>query len=446
MGVRELKKGLKFYFIGVCGISMSGLAMYLLGRGCKVSGSDLNGGEMVERLRLAGAEITVGERVSFSAIDGCDVVIYTDAIPLENKELCYAKAQGKEVLSRAELLKRVCAEFRSVLAVAGSHGKTTCTSMCAHVLQAARVPFCAHIGGEDCQFGNFYDGGNEYFVTEACEYKKNLLKVPADTVILLNVDKDHLECYDGEEDLRNTFTAFCATAKTAVACLDDACGASISGAVTFSIYEKKADYRATYLRSDAERYSFTVREYGIPVCRIHLKVVGRCNVYNALAAFAAMRTYGFSVEEIKRGLESFVGVKRRFEIIGRYRGAAAICDYAHHPKEIASTVQTAKRLARQRLFVVFQPHTYSRTKNLFPEFVSTLKEIDRLMIYKTFPARERLDEQGDGKTLAEKVGCLYGDSLSALRAWLDRTVSEGDVVLFLGAGDVYHLAKYLVKN
>ena len=220
----------------------------------------------------------------------------------------------------------------------------------------------------------------------------------------------------------------------------------MNGAVTFSIYERKADYRACYLRSEGERYSFTVREYGVPVCRIRLKVVGRCNIYNALAAFAAMRTYGFSVEEIKSGLESFVGVKRRFESIGRYRGAVAICDYAHHPREIASTVQTAKRITRQRLFVVFQPHTYSRTKSLFPEFVSTLKEIERLMIYKTFPARERFDAEGDGKTLSEKVGCLYADSLSALRAWLDRTVSEGDVVLFLGAGDVYHLAKYLVKN
>lgn len=446
MELRSLKKGLQFYFIGICGVSMSGLARYLLRSGCRVCGSDLNGGEFAERLREAGAEVNVGEEGNFSAIDSCDVVVYTDAIPLENKELCYAKSRGKEVLSRAELLRLVCRQFGSVLAVAGSHGKTTCTAMCAHVFQAAKVPFCAHIGGEDCRLGNFYYTGDEYFVTEACEYKKNLLKVPADTAILLNADKDHLECYDGEEDLKKTFTSFCRTAKTAVVCMDDACCAEIVGAVTFSIYERKSDYRATYLRSEGEKYAFTVREYGIPVCRIRLKVAGRCNVYNALAAFAAMRAFGFSVEEIKRGLENFVGVKRRFEAVGRYRGAVAVCDYAHHPNEIISTVRTAKKIARQRLFVVFQPHTYSRTKNLFREFTETLKEIDRLVIYKTFPAREKYDASGDGKVLAEKVGCLYADSLSALRAWLDRTVTDGDFILFLGAGDIYHLAKYLAKN
>jgi UDP-N-acetylmuramate--alanine ligase len=147
------------------------------------------------------------------------------------------------------------------------------------------------------------------------------------------------------------------------------------------------------------------------------------------------------------GLESFLAVKRRFEELGKYRGADLICDYAHHPKEILSTVQTAYGVTKNHLYVVFQPHTYSRTKSLMEEFVEVLKRIDRLMIYKTYPARERYDEAGDGKTLAKNVGsCLYADHPSALRAWLDCTVAEGDTVLFLGAGDIYYLAKFLTQK
>lgn len=426
---------------------MSGLARYLHQRGCKVGGSDLVGGEQVCALRDLGIEVQLGESVCVSALDTFDVVVYTDAVSFRNSQLLRAQQLAKRIYSRAELLREICAQFPHVLAVAGSHGKTTCTAMCAHVFSAAGVPFCAHIGGEDRRFGNFHFAGKEYFLTEACEYKKNLLKIPAETAILLNVDKDHLECYNGEADLQAAFLDFCAAAKTAIVCLDDAVASRVKNAVSFSIYEKGADYRATYLRQERERYSFTVREYGVNVCRIRLKAVGRHNVYNALAAFAAMRTFGFSVAEIKAGLESFEGVKRRFEGMGVYKGAEVVCDYAHHPKEIFSVVQTAKRIAKGRLYVVFQPHTYSRTKSLSEEFVEALRTVENLLIYKTFPAREAFDAEGDGKRLAEKVGnCLYADSVRALRAWLNLTVSEGDLLLFLGAGDIYYLAKYLVSG
>ncbi len=426
---------------------MSGLAEYLLRRGAQVFGSDIKDGEQVERLVSLGVDVAVGESVELSRVKSADVVVYTDAISIENKELSTAFREGKTVLSRAELLAKICSDFVRVVAVAGSHGKTTCTAMCAHILQSANAAFCSHIGGVDIGLGSFFHQGNEYLITEACEYKKNLLKIYADTAILLNVDKDHLECYDGEADLKKTFLEYCGNAKTAVVCMDDPIACLAKNAVTFSIYEKKADYRAVYLRQEKQRYSFSVMEYGVKVCRIRLKAVGRYNVYNALAAFAAMRTFGFSVEEIKRGLESFVGVKRRFEEMGRYRGAEIICDYAHHPKEILSVVETAKKIVRGRLFVVFQPHTYSRTRSLMGEFVEVLRSVGNLVVYKTFPARERFDKKGDGKYLAESVGnCLYADTPTALRAWLDSTVSDGDSVLFLGAGDIYYLARHLVKS
>ncbi len=440
------KNGKSYYFIGIGGISMAGLAQYLFECGNTVSGSDSCGGEMVEKLRKKGIEVAVLGKPQFAQIDMADVVVYTDAIPKENKELAHAISGSKTLLSRAELLGMICRDFLHTVAVGGSHGKTTCTAMCAHILMASKLRFCAHIGGEDLTLSNFWNAGNEYFVTEACEYKKNLLKLSAEVAILLNVDRDHMECYNGEEDLYGAFSSFCHMAKRAVVCLDDPVASRVENAVTFSLYERKANYRAVYLRQERERYSFSVLENGVKVCRIHLKTVGRCNVYNALAAFAAMRLLGISVREIKLGLEGFQGVKRRFEGVGRYNGAEIVCDYAHHPREIDAVVKTAERMVGGRLYVVFQPHTYSRTKQLMNEFVEVLRPIERLMVYKTYPARECFDANGDGMALAEKIGgCLYADSITALRIWLDSTVSEGDFVLFLGAGDIYYVAKYLVN-
>jgi UDP-N-acetylmuramate--alanine ligase len=189
-----------------------------------------------------------------------------------------------------------------------------------------------------------------------------------------------------------------------------------------------------------------VEEYGKALCRLRLKAIGRCNVYNALAAFSALRAYGFNEIEIKRGIESFTAVKRRFEKIGTYHGASFVCDYAHHPREISSTVLSAKGLCKGRLYVVFQPHTYSRTKLLMGEFVDCLQKINDLVIYKTYPAREKFDAEGSAETLAKRVGCLYAENAYVLRTWIKKTVREGDMLLFLGAGDVYYAAQYLLKE
>ena len=208
-----------------------------------------------------------------------------------------------------------------------------------------------------------------------------------------------------------------------------------------------ADYRATQLRAIGERYAFTVEEYGKAICRIRLQAIGRCNVYNALAAFAAMRSFGFHEKDIALGIQSFQAVKRRFERIGAYHGATFICDYAHHPREIASTLATAQGISRGNLYVVFQPHTYSRTKLLMKEFIQTLRPIKNLMIYKTFPAREKYDEEGSALRLSQLLGnCLYAESVFVLRTWLKTTLKEGDTVLFLGAGDIYYAAQYLLKE
>ncbi len=447
MFVKGLKTCKKIYFIGVGGVSMSALAKFLSLCGYEVSGSDAVRGEQTEALAFYGVRVRIGEDEERAELLGADAVVYTDAIPAEHKEFVKARTLKKTLYSRAELLRLVSEDFSQVVAVAGSHGKTTCTSMCAHILKHVGVPFTAHIGGEDSAFGNFYSTGREYFITEACEYKKNLLKLTPSVGILLNIDKDHMECYDDEADLRNCFLQYCNSAQTAFVCADDKKCLELGDFPSFGIENSFADYRATGLRANGERYSFTVEEYGKALCRVKLNAIGRCNVYNALAAFAAVRSFGFSEKEIAKGLETFTAVKRRFEKIGVFRGASFICDYAHHPREILSTLLTAESVCRGELYVVFQPHTYSRTKLLMSEFVTALRPIKNLMIYKTFPAREKYDAEGSAERLAKEIGgCLYTENLATLKTWLQKTVKEGDAVLFLGAGDIYYVAQYMLKE
>lgn len=449
----------KIHFLGIGGISMSALAKYAIRSGYFVSGSDRRRSEQTESLTVIGVNVyTAQTEARRQALEEADTVVYTDAIPADDNELRLAVALGKRVLSRAEFLNLIAKDFRHVLAVAGSHGKTTCTAMCAHVLKATGVPFAAHIGGEDAAFGNFVLSGYEpnddttndgsFFVTEACEYKKNLLKIQSETAILLNIDRDHMECYGSEESLISTFSEYCAKAKTAFVCADDENCRTLNGEyATFGITAPLADYRAVDLRATGEKYAFTVCEYGKPLERVRLNASGRCNVYNALAAFAAMRRYGFDEKTVRAGLEEFTAVKRRFEKIGTYKGAAFICDYAHHPRELASTIETAERTCKGDLFVVFQPHTYSRTKALMEEFVEVLRKVKNPVVYKTYAAREYYDEAGSAATLARNVGsCLYIGTTRELKAWLKRTLKERDTVLFLGAGDIYYAAIHVLRE
>lgn len=447
MRLKKLQKIKKIYFIGIGGVSMSALAKFLSVCGYEVSGSDGVKGEETENLAFYGIRVYVGCDGERDALKKADAIVYTDAISDTHAEIVTARTMNKVVYSRAELLSMLCEEFPHVLAIAGSHGKTTCTSMCAHIFKYANVPFTAHIGGEDAAFGNFYTCGEEFFVTEACEYKKNLLKINAEAAILLNIDRDHMECYDGEEDLVECFKKYCQNAERAFVCADDEKCRGLGEFVSFGIDNPLADYRATNLRANGEKYSFTLEEYGKSLCKIKLNAIGKCNVYNALAAIAAMRSFGFSEKEIAKGVESFTSVKRRFEKIGSFYGASFVCDYAHHPKEIRATLATAKGICRGTLYVIFQPHTYSRTKLLFQDFVETLRPIENLMIYKTYAAREKYDAEGSAAALARAVGgCLYAENIYVLRTWLRKTVKDGDIVLFLGAGDIYYAAQYLLRE
>ena len=447
MLVNGLENIERIYFIGIGGISMNALAKFFAEQGYCVSGSDVCESELTRELSFYGIKVFIGGNPQRKELLQADCVVYTDAIRENDGELVHAKSLGKRVIARAELLEIVSQNFKRVVSVAGSHGKTTCASMCAHILKSCKVPFTSHIGGVDLELGNFYSVGREYLVTEACEYKKNLLKIPSDVAVLLNIDKDHMECYDGEDDLVDTFFQYGKKARTALACADDALCKRFTDFSTFAIRDVFADYRAVQIRAYNEQYAFTILEYGRKVGRVKLNCVGYCNIYNALAAFGAMRSLGFNETEIVNGLESFSGVKRRFEKIGSCMGVNFVCDYAHHPREIASTFMTAQKICRGNLYVVFQPHTYSRTKFLMDDFVQTLRGVSNLIIYKTYSAREQYDKSGSAQTLANNVGnCSYADNENDLRRLLSENINAGDMVLFLGAGDIYSIAKNLVKE
>ena len=421
---------------------MSGLAHFLVSLGFTVSGSDLCANAQTARLEKEGVRVFIGHDAQ--NIEGAQKVVVNSAIPQDNPELAEARRRKIPVYGRAELLSLVAGCFGHTAGVAGCHGKTTATAMCAHVLENCTGSCSAHIGGEDLEYGNFYLGGENYFVTEACEYKGNFLHLHPDTAIILNTDADHLECYRGASELEECYLRFASRAQTAVVPYGSGLAASLGGdKVTFG--GEGADFAAVDERCTGGRSSFILSVRGRRAGRVCLSVYGAHNVLNALAAAAAADAEGIGEGDIISGLEHFTGTARRMERIGRLHGAECFADYAHHPAEIAAAVKTAKEMAEGRLYVVFQPHTYSRTKNLFGEFVSALSLAERLLVYRTFAAREYFDGEGSALSLAAAVrGAAYGDRAEDISEFAS-SAGEGDLLLFLGAGDIYRIAKGMVS-
>ena len=432
------------YFIGIGGISMSGLALYMQKQGFCVAGSDIAAGSMTAKLEEAEVKVYYGhapERVGIA-----DAVVVNSAIAEDDAELVEARRLNIPVYDRAELLHLVAACFDNSVGIAGCHGKTTATAMCAHVLEECSGSCSAHIGGEDLDYGNFHLGGDKYFVTEACEYKGNFLKLEPDLAVVLNTDKDHLECYGNAENLRAAYAEFARRADGAIVCGEDEIVRMVRPALTFGM-SGEFDVSAANVRPSGGKYSFHLRICGETFDKIRLNVYGKHNIYNALAAAAVAEYYGYPPSFTAEGLKKFRGIRRRFELLGKMNGAELIADYAHHPREIAAALSTAREICGGRLFVVFQPHTYSRTKLLFGDFVSVLSGSENLVIYKTYPAREYFDAAGSALTLSEHLpNSLYVESVRELEIYLRCSLGAGDAALFLGAGDIYFAAKQIVHN
>ncbi len=430
-----------FYFIGIGGVSMSALAELLAARGYSVRGSDASESEFTNRLREKGIPVHIGD----SQPIGEEVVVYTGAISDSHPQRAAAQRAGKRLVPRSELLGRIAEEYPRVLSVAGCHGKTTTTCMLMHIFGINGAKFTCHVGGEDLDYGNLLVRGDEIFLTEACEFKRSFLALHSDVAVILSCDRDHTDCYHEENELLEAYREFSAQAKRVIVNADDVRAREIPHGLDFGLYAGRI--RAERLRSVEERYSFTVVEDGTPLMNVRLNVIGKVHVLNALAAYSAARLIGFSPDEIRKGLESFRGVRRRFERIGTFGGVPVICDYAHHPREIAAAIETAERLAQGTVRVVFQPHTYTRTRDLLGEFVSVLSHADSPILYRTYSARETYSYAGSSVRLASLLpDSRYVQSPGQLRARLGEDLGKEDLILVLGAGDIYEIAKNIVDR
>ncbi len=435
----------KIHFIGAGGVSMSGLAAYCITEGFSVSGSDKVMSDGLKRLRALGAKIFIGHKAENAF--GAELVVYSSAVSDKNPELRFVRKNGIPVLKRSELLGQILSLCRRSVAVSGSHGKTTATAMLAEVFIAAGLNPTVFLGGERKTFGNFRSGGRAFAVAEACEYKRNFLDISPSIAVVLNIDNDHVDTFSDMADETAAFQGFIKHS-LAVVNADDfyACKVFNSTTITFGIKHLSA-YSAKYVSKSACR-AFTAYAYGKRLGRIRLNIAGEHNVYNALAVIAVASELKIPFQIVKRAIEEFDGVKRRNEYIGEIGGVPCYADYAHHPTEISALLQdkTEKTLA------VFQPHTYSRTAKLLGDFVLSLKKADGVIIYKTYPAREKFSASGDGKTLYLKMkdtfsGYVdYAGGYRALLRELKAHVKEFNKIIFIGAGDIYGIAKTRVVD
>lgn len=446
--VEILQNVKKVHLIGIGGVSMSAIAIHLKDLGFVVSGSDKNNSLTLKRLKTLGIETFYGHSKE-NLKDDC-VVIVSSAISNDNPELEEAKKRGLTVFSRSEVLGEILKNYKKVIGVSGSHGKTTTTAMIGSVLDKAKVFSTVFLGGEYKDMVNYKKGSSDFAVVECCEYQKNFLNIYHNYSVVLNVDNDHLDSYLDMQDMVKSFNSFCKDTLAFIN-IDDkyAQKLNLSNTVKFGT-TKGADFRALSLREKGGKYSFSVYYKNKRLTRIKLNVIGKHNVINALSVFAVLYTLEIPANLIKEGLEEFTGAKRRMEILVSKGRKEIIFDYAHHPTEILATINALKN-TNDTLFV-FQPHTYSRTKILMNEFVQSFKDCKNLFIYKTYSAREKYMKLGSAKTLNERllhngINSKYYNSKQALLIDLFSYINNKcNRVVFLGAGNIYQIAKNFSKE
>ncbi|MBR4420557.1 MAG: hypothetical protein IKT32_06710, partial [Clostridia bacterium] len=385
--VKKKKENYSVYFVGICGASMSGLALYLKNKGFKVSGYDKNSASKEEFFLNRGIPIN-----RECDLVECDIAVVSSAISENDERMVKLRAYNKTIISRAELLKQISLGYNIRIGVAGTHGKTTCTAMLVHILKCANERFCAHIGGMDCEYGNIVDCGESIFLSEVCEYKRNISLFSPTVAVLLNIANDHIESYSSFNNLVQEFTSYINRANTAVVEYSYKHLAK-NNCLTFSLNNSKADFYATDIKERVNGVECVVNGAIGALFALKLNSFFVHDIQNALACVAVATSLGIENEIIKRGIESFKGVKRRNEIMCKSEGFVVYADYAHHPEQVEKTIKAIQR-AYGKCAVFFQSHTYSRTANLFKDFIKVLSLADNLFIFDTYPARESYDYKG----------------------------------------------------
>ena len=453
----DFKKPMHIHFIGIGGISMSGLASILLNQHFKVSGSDAHESDLTKQLEAEGAILYYGQRAS-NLDDTPDLVVYTAAIHPDNPEYAAAVAKQIPMLSRAELLGQMMHNFKTPVAISGTHGKTTTTSMTSYIFLEADMDPTISVGGIlDAIGGNIRVGGHDTFLTEACEYTNSFLHFFPKISVILNIDADHLDFFKDLDDIRHSFRKFAQLlpddgtliVNSEIEHLDQLTKGLTCKIVTYGM-DASSDYYASNITFDEFAHpSFDCYKGDTLLGHFVLHVPGIHNVSNALASIALADQMGVSMEHTRIGLEKFGGTKRRFEKKGEIGGVTIIDDYAHHPTEIEATLHAAHNYPHKKLWCVFQPHTYTRTKALMDDFAKALTLADHVVLADIYAARE-MDTLGiSSSMLAEKVNALggcadYFDSFDKIETCLLENCKPGDVLITMGAGDVVKIGEKLL--
>ncbi len=455
----DLKNYKHIHFLGIGGIGISAIAEIMKDRGAEVSGSDMKESTVTDHLRKQGITVYIGHAAKNA--EGADLLVYSNAVSMENPEILKAKEMGIPVISRAQALGMLLAEYPNSIAVSGTHGKTTTTSMVSLILNNAGKDPTITVGGILNELkSNVRIGGKEYFITEACEYMDSFLELRPRVEIILNIDSDHLDYFKDINHITRSFRKFAlAVPKDGTIIAYDAnpfvkaATADLDCAVKTFGFSEGSDFYAKNISFDAMGHPsydlFTKDGY---VDRITLSVPGEHNVANSLAAIAAAFTLGVTdLDVIKNTLMSFKGTQRRFDIMGRKNGFTVVDDYAHHPTEIMATLAAAQKLDHKRVWCLFQPHTYTRTMALMDQFADAFKDADIVCLAEIYAAREKNIYKLSSAVLEKDIKKRHPGKIvrfiDDFRDMADYVLSNavpGDVVITMGAGDIYRVGEMIL--
>ena len=439
------------HFIGIGGSGMYPLAQILHSEGYYITGSDNNETDTLAAVRKMGIPVHLGQCAE--NIAGADLIIHTAAIMNDNPELIAAKASGVPVLERCELLGLITRRYHHAVCVSGTHGKTTTSSMLTQILMEANIDPSAVIGGKlPIIGGSGRAGKSDIMVCESCEYVDTFLHLSPDIAIILNIDRDNMEYFKTLERLIGSFRKFAQMAtKSLIVNGDDAnTMKAVEGlgkeTVTFGFTDTNDYYPANIGRIDDCFLSYDLMYHGNKRCTVKLYVPGKHNILNSMAAAVAAFAVGATPEQVSAGIADFRGAGRRFEILGKCNGAVIADDYAHHPAELKVTLEAAKELHYKRVWAVFQPFTYSRTAMLLEDFAKVLPIADKVVMTEIMGSREKNTYNIYTKDLAAKIdGSVWFPTFEEVADYLRQNITEGDLVITLGCGDVYKIAKMLIS-
>lgn len=453
---KEFTKSDHIYFVGIGGVSMSGLAEILVKDGYNVSGSDIKTSTTTDELISKGIHIDIGHKTE-NITDDVTYLIYTVAISEDNPEFLEAKRRNLPMKTRGKLLGDIMRDYEYSISVSGTHGKTTTTSMISEILLSKDLDPTIAVGGVLPTIGsNLRIGDSKYFVAEACEYYNSFLDISPFIGVVLNVEEDHLDFFPSIVEIREAFRLHTLNINPSgiliinkhIDELDSIIDTAPCKVETFTIHEElEANWKSlNVVHNDNGSCDFDVYYNGEFKIKVHLNIPGNYNIANALASIATAEFLDVPATNWVEGLSHFIGTQRRFQRKGIRNGIEIIDDYAHHPTEIKATLSAVKNMKANKTWCIFQPHTYSRTKFLFNEFAESFADIDEIIITHIFPAREPFDPTITSEMLTDKIRengkkVSYIENFSDIAKFIDENCSEGDLVLTVGAGDVYQIGE-----